>query len=270
MTQRFLTMITLAAAATACIVGTSNAAFLYLWVEHEWVRWSDLAVAKVYARFDSSTDRLLGIPQAYITANGSFYQNLFGTETEPNPLYYPVDPTVAYDTFVTVGLDSIAPGQPTTQLARGADFADNSFEGGWSTEADAPQGLPQPLPGSGGHYVLIGQFTLPWSGSVFEPLPEVAGELVVEWLPDGGEPTQSGAFFCTLLSPQYCLTLPGDADFNGDCFINGLDLATLLGAWGPCGPIFDCPADLMQDGAVNGSDLAILLGWWGQTPVCAP
>lgn len=60
------------------------------------------------------------------------------------------------------------------------------------------------------------------------------------------------------------------ADFNGDEAVNGLDLATLLGAWSPapgsaasCGGITPCPQDLNHDARVNGLDLAILLSAWG-------
>ena len=47
------------------------------------------------------------------------------------------------------------------------------------------------------------------------------------------------------------------ADLNGDGFVNGADLALLLGQWGGSGT-----ADLTGDGIVNGADLAILLGAW--------
>jgi hypothetical protein len=47
----------------------------------------------------------------------------------------------------------------------------------------------------------------------------------------------------------------GDLDGNG--FVNGADLGTLLGAWGTAGP-----GDLNSDGIVNGADLGILLGAW--------
>jgi len=48
-------------------------------------------------------------------------------------------------------------------------------------------------------------------------------------------------------------------DLNGDDRIDGADLATLLGHWGPC---LGCAADFNGDGVVNGSDLATLLGQW--------
>jgi len=48
------------------------------------------------------------------------------------------------------------------------------------------------------------------------------------------------------------------SDFNGDGFVNGADLATLLSNWGTDG------ADLTNDGITNGADLANLLSNWGE------
>lgn len=58
-------------------------------------------------------------------------------------------------------------------------------------------------------------------------------------------------------------TCPADLDSNGQ--VSGSDLATLLGAWGPCEGL-DCSADIDGDGEVKGADLAILLGAWGACP----
>jgi hypothetical protein len=54
--------------------------------------------------------------------------------------------------------------------------------------------------------------------------------------------------------------LPRTGDLNNDGHVNGADLGTMLGAWGPCTA---CAADLDHDGVVGGSDLGQLLGaWW--------
>lgn len=50
---------------------------------------------------------------------------------------------------------------------------------------------------------------------------------------------------------------PLPADLNNDGYVNGADLAALLGAWGTSGP-----GDLDGDGAVGASDMAILIGAW--------
>jgi hypothetical protein len=55
------------------------------------------------------------------------------------------------------------------------------------------------------------------------------------------------------------------ADLNQDGFVNGADLGSMLGAWGPCVGT-PCPADLNSDGVVNGADLGGMLGSWGACP----
>jgi hypothetical protein len=60
---------------------------------------------------------------------------------------------------------------------------------------------------------------------------------------------------------EFAVTSPAcPADLSGDGSVGGIDLAMLLGAWGPCP---DCAADFNDDGSVGGFDLAILLGEWG-------
>ena len=51
-------------------------------------------------------------------------------------------------------------------------------------------------------------------------------------------------------------------DLNADGLVNGVDLGTLLSAWGACTAL-SCPSDLDESGAVDGGDLGILLGDWG-------
>lgn len=56
---------------------------------------------------------------------------------------------------------------------------------------------------------------------------------------------------------------PCPADLTGDGLVNSVDLAFLLGAWGPCD---ECPADIDASGLVNSIDLAHMLGAWGSCP----
>jgi len=53
-------------------------------------------------------------------------------------------------------------------------------------------------------------------------------------------------------SPQPCPM----GDLNGDCLVNGADLAIVLGAWGTPG------GDLTGDNNTDGADIAIVLGNW--------
>lgn len=55
------------------------------------------------------------------------------------------------------------------------------------------------------------------------------------------------------------------ADISGNGFVDGVDLAIVLGAWGsPAGG--KSGADIDGDGIVNGSDLAYVLSGWGPCP----
>lgn len=59
----------------------------------------------------------------------------------------------------------------------------------------------------------------------------------------------------------------GDLDHTG--FVDGTDLALLLGAWGD-GPICSTGPDLDLSGTIGAADLAILLGAWGSFCNCSP
>lgn len=66
--------------------------------------------------------------------------------------------------------------------------------------------------------------------------------------------------------PPDCDAAACSADLDGDCTVGPIDLAFLLGAWGPClEPPASCPADIQGsgDGIVGPGDLAVLLGEWG-------
>lgn len=62
-------------------------------------------------------------------------------------------------------------------------------------------------------------------------------------------------------------TVPRDGDIDGDGYIDGRDLALLLGLWGgliPDGTLYR--EDMIRDEVVNGADLAALLGTWSSSP----
>ena len=67
-------------------------------------------------------------------------------------------------------------------------------------------------------------------------------------------------------SPGYLCIESGDlgipGDLNGDRHVNGIDLAIILGSWGPCAST-NCAADINGDLIINGVDLAIVLSSWG-------
>ena len=75
-----------------------------------------------------------------------------------------------------------------------------------------------------------------------------------------GIPFQWYATGSYAMTTEFVMVVRSPADLNGDGFVNGDDLGTLLGQWGPCS---GCSADLNGDGAVDGDDLGMMLGAWG-------
>lgn len=88
-------------------------------------------------------------------------------------------------------------------------------------------------------------------------------EVLVQW-PNGQDTVLSNVAVNQTLTIVAESVVPCPADFNGDGEVDPVDLATLLGAWGPCAG--DCSADLNDDGTVDPIDLAMLLGSWGKCP----
>ncbi|MBM4112441.1 MAG: hypothetical protein FJ253_03555 [Phycisphaerae bacterium] len=85
---------------------------------------------------------------------------------------------------------------------------------------------------------------------------------------DGAAPFGSGtmSISCTAFGPAKCpgeCKSDGNADFNGNDCVDGDDLGTLLGLWGPDGGL--SIADFNCDDIVDGDDLGTLLGQWGGT-----
>jgi len=56
---------------------------------------------------------------------------------------------------------------------------------------------------------------------------------------------------------------PCEGDTNDDGFVDGADIANVLGNWGKCD---GCAGDLNGDGLVDGADIALVLGNWGTCP----
>jgi len=59
-------------------------------------------------------------------------------------------------------------------------------------------------------------------------------------------------------TPDRCVPTFHSADLNGDCRVDGSDLAFVLGGWASNSPA----ADVNGDGIVNGADLSLVLGQW--------
>lgn len=75
---------------------------------------------------------------------------------------------------------------------------------------------------------------------------------------DENIPGASSSSMTVTLQVSVDVRIPGDLDGNG--VVDGSDLGSLLGYWGPCPE--PCPADLDGNGVVDGGDLGALLGNW--------
>ncbi|HIB01893.1 MAG TPA: hypothetical protein EYO31_08550, partial [Phycisphaerales bacterium] len=98
----------------------------------------NLFTMRVYADFTASTDQLNAVfgdslSSLYIRSTNGFYQNPFGgpTSADINPALFPVFPSLAYDSWVTIGSeDQIS----NAMLDIGIDWT--GFESGGDIETD--------------------------------------------------------------------------------------------------------------------------------------
>ena len=137
----------------------------------------NLYVVNVYAEFDNPGNDAMGAvggtpnnPLSISVVGGSFWnQPTFGGDTAPDAAWVGAFPSLAFDTFVTIGVKSTGPlGQPadgTTLVNFPQPIAGTSISasnGSWAILGPLPQGDPfdpiNSFPGDG--RVLIGQFSM--------------------------------------------------------------------------------------------------------------
>ncbi len=138
-----------------------------------------LLVCNVYAIFDRpGEDFMLAVagtpnnPLDIHVNGGTFYQSPFGTDLAPLGALITPFPSLAYDTFVTIGVKQVGPspgnpGQPvnnTVLTAGWPGFGPSALQGtnlAWFVIPSAPQADPfdpvNSFPGNG--QILIGQFS---------------------------------------------------------------------------------------------------------------
>jgi hypothetical protein len=97
----------------------------------------------------------------------------------------------------------------------------------------------------------IGGFTFAWGFLI-------NGDTNNDGTNDGADNFNRCGFIATF-TPIESNNCPDCPDLNGDCNVDGSDLAALLAAWGSD----NADADFNDDGTVDGPDLAELLGGWG-------
>ena len=173
-----------------------------------------LFVTNLYVRFSEADDRLLNIGFASInTQNGSnFFQHAFGGNFAPNPALIALFPSLAFDTFVTIGR-KVNDGTDTSGGDPDFNMGLTRITGGWTHAVDNLQGDAgtYPLNPDGTYWILIAQLTVD-----FKPDNGVSGSMLVFWqeFPGAGDQNSSGVFKNPVPSPG-ALALLGLAGLMG-------------------------------------------------------
>jgi hypothetical protein len=181
--MKIQTLTVLAAVATPLIAtGSASAGFLGIKATSKPNDFG-LLVVNVYAIFDrpdpgdGSGDHMVAVAgtapggRLNITViEGTFYNHALGGDQAPDASFFPVFPSLAYDTFVTIGVKCVGapPCQPGDTLTitpgfpigiTGSSLAGTTF--GWAVIPTAPQGDPfnPPFSFPGNGQILIGQFS---------------------------------------------------------------------------------------------------------------
>ncbi len=221
-----------------------------------------LLVCNVYAEFDRPGEDFMlavaGTAQNVLTIQvngGTFYQHPFGTDRPPSPSLLGTYPSLAYDTFVTIGKKD--DNGDELLLVEWPGFGSSVLQssiGGWAVTPDFPQGDPfdavNSFPGNG--QILIGQFSTANGTSI-------QGTMLLQVI-------TNGVTELSVVSFQHMLDPPCPWDIEppgGDGLVGITDFLDLLAQWGtdPGGP-----PDFDGDGNVGIIDFLELLANWGLCP----
>ncbi len=259
-------------------------------------------VDRIYAVFDRPGDdemlAVFGTPEDPLTVTingGSFYQHNFGSDLAPNATLVEFIPSLAFDTFVTIGVRSVGTpnGQPvneTTLLPAWPGFGPSELTtttSGWSVPSGSPQADPfdpvNAFPGNS--TILIGQFcSVPGfddasmliqyrsNGVIEESLIEFVFGLIR--CTDDCDCIDHPCFGTSICDGSFCeqQSYPSP-DCNGNRVLDSceIDFGTsqdLNGNGVPdeCDP--PCPWDCADgDGHIGIAEFLAVLGTWGRTGV---
>lgn len=157
---------------------------------------------RMYIETPNATDVLSAVTgeatnPTYIRSTQSFFQSPLGdvTPNGVNPAFFPIFPDLAYDSWVTIGIENnmLAAGQSAIQIVptvpgqvnwqvqfnAGGDIEMNGeFGGGWYVVWDEASGTYTNGISGDDHQILVGQFT---TNGV------LSGELFVQMFPEGDQ-----------------------------------------------------------------------------------
>jgi hypothetical protein len=174
----------------------------------------NLYVVNVYADFDNPGNDAMesvagtpGNPLLISVVGGSFWNHPIGTDLAPSAFALVFYPSLAYDTFVTIGVKMVGVGgQPvdgTTLVNFPRPIAGTSIStsnGSWAILGPLPQGNPfdpiNSFPGDG--RVLIGQFSM----EIPADTPYgITGEFLMGFVSDGVDVAGYGTFSSIVPTP---------------------------------------------------------------------
>ena len=185
-----------------------------------------LDVISVYADFDRPGDQLTAIagtplsPLNLSVIGGTFYQHAFGTDLAPLDTIVAMFPSLAFDTFVTIGveifdIDGDGGGQPqnfTLMTPGWPGFGPGSLStmiSGWFVLPFSPQANPfDPTYVAGDGRTLIAQLATT-DGTGFE------GTMLVSFMDSFGVPGSTQATFTHVIPAPGTLVLLGLAGLFG-------------------------------------------------------
>ena len=181
-----------------------------------------LIVCNVYAEFDRPGEDLFsaaagtaGAPMLIQVIGGSFYNHAFGTDRPPLTTLVAAFPSLAFDSFVTIGVKQVGPnGQPADLMTITPGFPGvtgtslSTSESGWAITPDQPSADPfNPDFVAGNGSVLIGQFATA-NGSA------ISGTLLLQFTSNGQAGAQAVVSFFHVPTPG-ALALLGAAGLVG-------------------------------------------------------
>ncbi len=152
-----------------------------------------LWVVRVYAEFDRPGEDVMqavaGTPDSPLhieVHGGTFYNHAFGTDRPPSTGLVAVFPSLAFDSFVTIGVTAVGPnGQPADSMIITPGFPGisgtqlHTTSSGWAITPDEPAADPfnqNFVAGNG--MVLIGQFSTADGG-------DVEGTILLQYVSNG-------------------------------------------------------------------------------------
>lgn len=182
-----------------------------------------LIVCNVYAEFDRPGEDLMqavagtaGAPMLIqVEGGGSFYNQAFGTDRPPLTNLVAAFPSLAFDSFVTIGVKAVGPnGQPADKMTITPGFpgvsgtALSTTVSGWAITPDEPAADPfNPDYYLGNGQILIGQFsTADGTG--------ISGTFLIQYVSNGAPGSQVVSFSHVVPTPG-ALALLGTAGLIG-------------------------------------------------------